>query len=419
LETEFNRSVLDNGIRVLSETVPSVRSVSIGAWVDVGSRDEPKDINGISHFIEHMVFKGTTNRTALEIAESLESVGGNLNAFTSREQTCFYAKILDEHLPKAVDVISDLLLNPLFKEDDIEKEKKVVIEEIQDVQDNPSDLIHDIFAKTIWGSNPIANPIMGNKETVNALTRQKLFNYMAKHYFPKRTIVAASGNLEHKKLLELVETKFEYKGDVDGVNSDRISPNVSSRINRQEKDIGQVHISLGFPTIEFKDKRRIALLILNTILGGGMSSRLFQTVREKEGLVYTIYSFLDFFTREGLIGFYFATSTGQVAKTLELVYKVFNEIKGDSISEQELYYAKSQLKGNLVLGLENTSNRMNRIARHEILLGRFISIDETIASIDKAGRDEIIDIANYVLDPNRMNLASLGPADESELIPFH
>ncbi|PJA26748.1 MAG: peptidase M16 [candidate division Zixibacteria bacterium CG_4_9_14_3_um_filter_46_8] len=418
MKTKFRKTVLDNGIRIISEEIPMVRSVSIGVWVDVGSRDETKKKSGISHFIEHMVFKGTPSRNAQQIAASLESLGGHLNAFTSREQTCFYAKILDEHLPDAVNVLSDIMLNSLFDENEIAKEKKVVIEEIHDVEDAPSELIHDIFATTIWKSNSLGYPILGTEETVNSFTRKRLFNYTQANYCPERIIVSACGNLRHSKLLKLVENDFKFRANRGKNGHQRVKSKISCRTCCQQKDIAQVHVSLGLPTMEFNDKRRNALLILNNILGGGMSSRLFQTVREQAGLVYSISSFMDFYVREGIMGVYFATSKGQVERTLELIYKVFNEIRDNCLSDQELYLAKSQLKGNMVLGLENTSNRMNRIARHEVLLGEYLSIDDTMSSIDAVTTEDITNVANQMLNPEVMNIAALGQVEERELIPY-
>jgi predicted Zn-dependent peptidase len=418
LETQFNKTILDNGIRVLSERIPTVRSVSIGVWVDVGSRDESAEVNGISHFIEHMVFKGTPRRNARQIAESLESVGGHLNAFTSREQTCFYAKVLDEHLLTAVDVISDIMLNSLFDEEEMAKEKKVVIEEINDIEDAPSELIHDIFSSTIWEKNSMGRSILGTVDTVNRFTRDDIIEYMDKNYTSNRIIVAACGNLEHANLLDLVKAHFKYDNNVSRADN-RLKPEVKARKKIRGKDIAQAHVSIGWPTIEFSDERRSSLLILNNILGGGMSSRLFQTVREQAGLVYNIYSFMDFFVEHGLFGIYFATSKGQVEKALGLIYEVLNGIKQGAVTEQELYYAKSQLKGNLVLGLENTSNRMNRIARHEILCGKFLSIDDTINAINEVQVQEIVDLADTVLDSNLLNIAALGPVEEKELISYN
>ncbi|MBD3168954.1 MAG: insulinase family protein [candidate division Zixibacteria bacterium] len=414
--TQFNKTILDNGIRVISERIPSVRSISIGVWVDVGSRDESKEINGISHFIEHMVFKGTPKRSAQQIAASLESLGGSLNAFTSREQTCYFAKILDEHLLNAVEVISDILLNSLFEEKEIAKEKKVVIEEINDVEDTPSDLIHDIFASTIWENNSMGYPILGTVDTVNSFTRDTITSYLEKNYSPNRIIVAASGHLDHSDLLAMVNSHFLLDPPASENGSNRLYPETVGTRRCQQKDIAQVHVTLGFPTIEFSDPRRSALLILNNILGGGMSSRLFQAVREEAGLVYSIYSFMDFFLGQGLMGTYFATTRGQVDQALELIYSVFKGIKNNSLTEEELYYAKSQLKGNLVLGLENTSNRMNRIARHEILYGDFLSIDDTIASIDAVSVDDVVSIANDILVNDKLTIAALGSVDEKELI---
>ncbi|MBD3233452.1 MAG: hypothetical protein GF315_06975 [candidate division Zixibacteria bacterium] len=418
MTTEFKKTVLENGIRVISEEIPTVRSVSIGAWVNVGSRDETPNVNGISHFIEHMVFKGTPRRSAQEIAASLESVGGHLNAFTSREQTCFYAKVLDEHPLNAIDVLSDVMLNSLFLDDDIKKEKGVVIEEIHDVQDAPSELIHDLFAEAYWDSNSLGFPILGTTETVSNFSRDDMVSFMDNNYTANRMIITACGNLKHSDLLKMVEDHFKIKNSNHSKMTNRKKSPKKGRTNCFAKDIAQAHVSMGLPTYTFDDERRNALLILNNVLGGGMSSRLFQTVREQAGLVYTISSFMDFFMDEGIMGVYFATSAGQVQRTLELIYQVLDGIKHKKLTDKELYYSKSQLKGNLVLGLENTSNRMNRMARHEILLGDYINIDETIAAIDRVTKEEILDVAEEVLNPDLLNIAALGRVEQEELIPY-
>ncbi len=406
----YRKTVLPNGVKVVTETIPYVRSVSLGLWVDVGSRDESNQSSGISHFIEHMVFKGTRTRSASEIASYLESVGGMLNAFTGREQTCYYAKFLDEHLGKAMEILFDLLNNPLFNTSDIVKEKKVVLEEIRDIEDSPGDLIHDLFAGAIFGDHPLGRSILGSRGTVKDMNRSKVLRYRGKFYRPDRIVVAACGNLQHKRLVQLTKKYVDPRilpGSPDGRKKPTFKPNRKT----YRRKTNQTHVCLGLPAREFTHRSRTSLLLLNSILGGGMSSRLFQRLREDLGLVYSVFSYLDFFADNGIFGIYLGTDKKSVKKALAAVKKEIDNITGSKFSRAEIEKAKEQLKGNLMLGLENTSNRMNRLARHELLANRYISLDETVATIDAVKPEEVSEIASEVFGNSEFSAVTLGPVE--------
>jgi predicted Zn-dependent peptidase len=406
----YKRTVFPNGLKVVTEAIPYVRSVSLGLWVDVGSRDENERNSGVSHFIEHMVFKGTSNRDASQIASYLESVGGVLNAFTSREQTCFYAKFLDQHIEKAVEVIFDLVFNALFDKPEIEKEKRVILEEIKDVEDAPSDLVHDKFAAAIFGDHPLGRSILGSKSSVKSLNRKTVLSYLDRFYVPGGMLVAASGNLDHAHLVNLIGSHL-VSGDHEKEAAPREKPEFSARKRIISRKSSQTHICLGVPAIEFTDPGRSGAFILNAVLGGGMSSRLFQKLRDDLGIVYNIFTYLDFFQDTSVLGVYLAADKRQARKAVSAVMKEIDRLRKEPLTDDDLCRAKEQLKGNLMLGLENTSNRMNRLAKHELLAGRYISLDETVAAIDAVKSDEITDLANGILDARNFSAVALGAGD--------
>jgi predicted Zn-dependent peptidase len=405
----YKKTVLKNGIRVVTEKIGYVRSVSIGIWIDAGSRDEGDDERGVSHFIEHMLFKGTKKRSAREIASSLESVGGILNAFTGREQTCYLARVLDEHLNIAVDVLSDILKNSLLSSPDFEREKTVIVSEIKDLEDSPADLAHDLLMSNVWPDHPLGRSIMGDTESILKMTRNKLIDFIKRNYVSPKVVVAASGNLVHRDLVKMVEEKFQFKQ-----MNDRplINPPILG-IDQNKTVVGrktaQTHICLGVPTFPYKDERRYAASILSNILGGGMSSRLFQNIREKLGLAYNVYSFADFFEDTGILGIYLGAHKKVTARVIELVLKEIRRIKKDSLLPKELSNAKYQLKGNLLLSLESTFNRMNRLARHELVLNRYVDLNKIMDSINKVKGKEVIEVANDLFDPDKLSAVILGP----------
>ncbi len=411
----YRKTVLDNGIRVVTEKIESVRSISLGVWIDVGSRDEESAELGVSHFIEHMLFKGTKNRTAKDIAVSLESVGGGLNAFTGREHTCYFARVLDEHLDIAIDVLSDILKNSLLNPSHFEKEKEVIISEIKELEDSPSDLIHDILMSAMWKEDSLGRPIIGSAESVLKMPRGKLINFMKNNYTCSRVVIAVSGNLRHDELVKKIKRKFEFSANSHPATSSfKLLPVEAARAIEHRKT-AQTHVSLGIPIFPYRDKRRYSALVLSNILGGGMSSRLFQTVRERLGLAYSIYSFIDFFKDTGVFGIYLGSHKKNAVRVIELVLKEIRKFKKNSLTNEELSHAKYQLKGNLILGMESTSSRMNRLARNELFLNDYVGLDQTIDSINKIKAKDIAGMAEEFLTLDRLSTVVLGPVGKDTL----
>jgi len=415
LSSIYRKTVLPDGLKIISESIPTVRSISIGLWVDIGSRDEPDGLEGISHFIEHMVFKGTTTRSSFDIVSYIESVGGVINAFTTRENTCFLAKIIDLHLPRAVEILADMAFNARFDRDDIIKEKKIIVDEINEVKDAPADLVHDLFAQSIFGKHPLGRPILGSAKTVSGFSRKKVISFLNSNYLRKRMIVVASGNFRHSDLVRLVKKHLPETISSDNqkystaARTRRIRPQLHPGVFVTSRKTNQIHICIGMPAIKFSHPKRASLLLLNSILGGGMSSRLFQKIREDMGLAYTVFSYLDFFKDIGVIGVYLNTEKGHTGAVLRAVFDELEKLKNTKLDSTELNSAKEQLKGSLVLGLENTSHRMNRLAKHELLLGKYISIDETVSQIDSVSSASMRDIAVKLFQPDKLTVTVLGP----------
>jgi predicted Zn-dependent peptidase len=410
LKSHYRKTVLPNGLCVVSEEIPYVRSISIGVWINVGSRDESESNNGISHFLEHMVFKGTEHFSAPQIARSLEQLGGYLNAFTTKEHTCYYARILDDYLQEAIDVLSDLVQKPLFSRDEIEKEKGVILEELKTIEDDPDDLIHDYFDHNIFQKHPLGFPIIGRAETVRGFRRDDLFRYIHRHYVPDRMVVSAAGNLRHENLVDLVEKYF------------RLSKNGSARIERSsgprrsqpkkelfEKPITQAHVCLGTLGYGVKNRQRFSLLMLNTLLGEGMSSRLFQNIREKYGFAYSVYSFANLLSDTGNVGVYIGTDHNNVDRSIELIYRELKKLKDRPVSGAELSRTKAQLKGSIMIGLESMSNRMMRLGSGEFYFNRFITLDEVLKSIEGVNIDEIQEVANKLFQFDQFSTVIINP----------
>ncbi|MCK5126708.1 MAG: insulinase family protein [candidate division Zixibacteria bacterium] len=410
----FSKTVLKNGLRVISERIPSVRSISIGIWMHVGSRDEDQPINGISHFIEHMHFKGTKKRNALQIARDLESRGGAINAFTSREHTCYYARILNNHLPLAMDILGDILNHSTFTPGNIKKEKSVILEEIKDIADSPGEYIHDLFATEVWPSHSLGRPIMGSAANITNLSRSSVMNYISQHYHSGNIVIAAAGDVSHAKLVELVKKYFKWPKNSQ-VTKSTIPLNKGVKLKAFKSDTQQSHVCIGFPSISFEEEGRYGILAANNILSGGMSSRLFQNVREKNGFCYTIYSYQEFFRDIGLFGVYFGADKKYVGKASELVLKELKRLKEKTLTPTEVRQIKDQLKGNLMLSLESTTNRMNRIARQEVMLGEYIDLDETCRNIEKITAKQIRDVVNKIFNADRLTCVTLGPTKQKEL----
>jgi predicted Zn-dependent peptidase len=408
-ESLFHRTKIENGVTLVTEKIPHVRSVAIGFWVQTGSRDEVPENNGISHLIEHMLFKGTSTRNAYEIAHAIENVGGVLNAFTSKDLTCYYAHILDEDLPLAVDLLSDILSDSLFLQQELDKEKNVIIDEIDDANEIPEEKIHDYFFQDLFESHPLGMPVLGSKKTVTALTRHAVLTYLREKYTRNRLIIAAAGNVEHESLCKMLETRF---GSLDA-HSRRIinrpleikSP---ARKNYSEASVLS-HLCTGSRALPFSANRKYAALLLNTLLGGGMSSRLFQSVREKNGLCYNIYSYLEFFEDTGVFCIYTAADRAKLSLAIGLVDSELESLRRPHITEKELVSLKSQLKGNLMLGLEDTSSRMNRIAKMEIYLKKYYSLDDVIAGIESISLEDVESVAETLLNPDGFVPSILSP----------
>jgi len=401
--SQYNKTILPNGIRILSETIPYVKSFSLGFWFNVGSRDENLTNNGITHFIEHMLFKGTKKRSARRIATEIESYGGYLNAFTSKEHTCYYGRGLANHIGKTFDVISDMIQYPAFKQSEIKKEASVIIDELNDIQDNPEELIFEKFEEMIFAGSSLSYPIIGTAENILRFSQLDSLNYIKEKYGFNKTIIAASGAVDHKELLKLTDKYFSK--DMGNSPSRRRYFNNSgydARLEFIEKEIQQVHAIIGKPSYGFKNEERINAALLTQILGEGSSSRLFQSVRERNGIAYQINSFLNSFYDTSSFGVYLSTNEKMVDRALSIIYREFKKLRSVKVSEKELNKAKEALKGNLLLSLESTSNRMIRMAQSEFYHNRVVPTEEIIKKIDGVTREQIIDIANELLDEKTM-----------------
>lgn len=409
------KTVLPNGLRVISEPMPDRDSVTLGVWVEVGSRYEPDAVAGVSHFLEHMVFKGTPTRSAKQIALAIERLGGSLNAFTAREHTCFHVRVPGHDLPMAVDILADLSTRATLPGAEVVKERKVISEEIKDVHDTPHEHVHDLFAGQMWPGHPIGRPIAGTLATVEATTRAALQSHRRAYYRPDRVVVAASGALQHKRLVDLVRRQFRF-GAKSASRMAQSPPNGLPPIRRVTgRDINQTHVVIGVPTWAFADKRRYALLVASSLLGGGMSSRLFQTVREKRGLVYTIYAFHDAYQDTGFLAVYFACDPSQVVQATDLVLAEVGRLARTQVGTVEMADVKSQLTGSLLLGLESTSSRMHRLARHELYLGDYISPKETMKSINRVSASDLTSLAREAFTTDRVALTILGPVTDTTI----
>jgi predicted Zn-dependent peptidase len=405
---DIEKAELPNGLVVVTEKMPHVRSVSVGIWVGAGSRGELPQHNGIAHFIEHMLFKGTERRTAEEIAQTVDGAGGMLDAFTAKEMTCFNAKVLDEHLPIALDVLSDLVLRPRFDEADIAKEKQVILEEIKMDEDNPENLIHELFTQSFWLGHPLGRPILGTPESVAEFSRDAVLDFYRSWYAPNNLVITAAGNLEHARLLELVEAEFGQKPRANGA-AHNTPPHAQGGIRQRNKpELEQIHLVLGVPSYPVAHERRYAATLLNVILGGGMSSRLFQNIREQQGLAYAIFSELSPYSDSGILSVYAGTSGESAAQLIRSLVKEFRGIVQDPVSAAELRRAKDHLKGSMMLSLESTGARMSNLARQAMYFDRFVSLDEMLASIEAVTREEIFAIAKEFFQPGQLFATALG-----------
>jgi predicted Zn-dependent peptidase len=408
------REVLDNGLRLLTETMPQVRSVSIGVWLTRGSRHEREEEAGIAHFVEHMLFKGTATRTAEDIAQEVDSMGGQLDAFTTKEYASYYVKVLDEHLPRAVEVLADIMLHPLFAAEDIEREKKVVLEEIKMVEDTPDDLVHELFTQQFWAGHPLGRPILGTPETVESFTREQLFAYFGEAYVAPNLIVAAAGNLDHGRVRDLVTRAFAELPTAAAPAVER-APTPVPKVVVRTKDLEQSHLCLGTACYPQDHADRYVSYVLNTVLGGSMSSRLFQNVREKRGLAYSVFSGLAAYRDAGALTVYAGCSTDAVGEVIDLVVEELRALKRVPLGDAELRRAKDHLKGSLMLSLENTSSRMSHLARQEIYFGQQVGLDETLDGVERVRAEDVQRVAADLFADGALGATVLGPVDGFEL----
>lgn len=409
-EIDFvEKTTLDNGLKVVTEKVESVKSVSVGIWVKTGSRNETAKQAGITHFLEHMLFKGTESRSSYDIAMSMESVGGYLNAFTSSEYTCYYSRCLNTQMDKALDVLSDMVLHPSFPQDEVEKEKKVVIEEMKMYRDSPDDYLFEEFSNKLFEGHPLGRPIIGFEDTVSAFTRDDLYEYMEDRYQPWNLLIAVAGNTDHEKVVNMVSDYFgglPAKGE-ESPNEQLTPYKVSNQ--RLTKDIEQTHLILGRRGLDYDHDDKYRLLLANTVLGGGMSSRLHQNVREKYGYCYSINTFNQSYQDTGVYGVYVGTDKDYVKHVRKLIEKELQELQEEKIPEQELQEAKSQLKGKLMLSLESMSNRMSRLAKSELYFNRFVTLDELTENIDGVEAGQVQSFAQSFFDKDKFSEAILLP----------
>ena len=410
------RDVLPNGLRLLTERMPHVRSVSIGVWLARGSRHEPQAQSGIAHFVEHMLFKGTATRSAEDIAQTIDSIGGQMDAFTAKEYASYYIKVLDEHLPLAVDVLADIVRRPAFTEEDIEREKKVVLEEIKMVEDTPDDLVHELFTENFWVDHPLGRPILGTRETVEGLTKKGLRNYFDHVYTAPNMIIAAVGNVEHQHVRGLMEAAFGTLSN-DSIEVSQVPPRVEPRIVIRNKELEQSHVCLGTSSYRQDHEDRYSSYVLNTVLGGSMSSRLFQNVREKRGLAYAVFSGLSAYRDAGSMTIYAGCANTAIGELIDVVVVELKRIKEEMLPEAELRRAKDHLKGSLMLNLESTSSRMSHLARQEIYFDRQFGLDETLEGVERVTQEDVQRVARDLLKDGGLAATVLGAVNGLEIPP--
>ncbi|MEH6377627.1 pitrilysin family protein [Streptomyces sp. KLMMK] len=419
------RTTLPGGLRIVTETLPSVRSATFGIWANVGSRDETPALNGATHYLEHLLFKGTAKRSALDISSAIDAVGGEMNAFTAKEYTCYYARVLDTDLPLAIDVVCDMLTGSLIDAADVDAERGVILEEIAMTEDDPGDCVHDLFAHTMLGDTPLGRPVLGTVDTINALTRDQIARFYKKHYDPTRLVVAAAGNVDHAKVVRQVRAAFDRAGALSRTDATPVGPRSGARTIRTAgrvevlgRKTEQAHVVLGMPGLSRTDDRRWALGVLNTALGGGMSSRLFQEVREKRGLAYSVYSYTSGYADCGLFGVYAGCRPSQVHDVLKICRDELDKVASEGLPDEEISRAVGQLAGSTVLGLEDTGALMNRIGKSELCWGDQMSVDDMLARISAVTPDEVREVARDVLG-QRPSLSVIGPLKDKQAARLH
>lgn len=415
----YKKTTLDNGLRIITEEIPFFKSATIGIWVDTGSRNEIPANSGISHFIEHMIFKGTGTKSATDIAEIMDGVGGQLNAFTEKEHTCFYARVLDRHVELALDLLSDMLLNSVFDAEELNRERSVILDEIRLYDDSPEDIIFDMFNQLIWKGHSLGRPVLGTTETVENITRGDILSYMAEHYTAEHIVISATGNIEHENFVKLIE-KFAGKlpaGQKARALSDRVVIQQRQKQIRC-KDSEQAYVIFGREGVSHRHEQKYCLTMLDSILGGSMSSRIFQEIREKRGLAYSVGSFTTCLSDTGLFGIFAGTSPDTLPQVTSLIIEITEKMKTEGATAGELERAREQLKGSLSLALESTSGRMIRLAKSEMHHGRLITHEEIFEKLDKVTLEDIYEMARTQLDTDSYSATVLGPVEENFRLPI-
>jgi predicted Zn-dependent peptidase len=413
----FQRTTLSNGIRIITERMPHVRSVTIGFWVGVGARDEPQEISGISHFIEHMLFKGTASRTARQLAEVFDSMGGELNAFSAKEYTCYYAKILDDDLDKAIELMTDMIFNPLLQPKDIDAERKVILEEISMHEDSPDDIVHDLFASALWESHPLGQSVLGHLNVVKTLRRDEITSYYKQYYQPGDIVVAAAGNVDHERFCGLIDKFTQALEGWDRSERHQLLPDIRPHIAVYKRQTEQAHIVIGTEGLPRNHPDRFVFAIIDNLLGGGMSSRLFQKIREEKGLAYSIFSYHSMFADTGLMAIYAGSGPSNAQVIMDLIKDEIRDLLDHGIRDDELARAKGHIKGNLVLGLEDSSGRMTRLGKAELCRGEILSLDELIDRVDCVTRDKVEELSRRLFGEGRFVVTILGPFEEKSFQP--
>ncbi len=413
MEPEVNKTILENGVRILTQKMPYARSVSMGVWVNVGARDESPSENGLSHMIEHMIFKGTQKRTAFQIAKEFDAIGGQTNAFTSFEYTCYHARVLDTQLETMVDILSDIFLNSIFDEQEVEKERPVIFQEINMVEDNPEEYVHILSGHAYWGNNPLGRSILGTRENVGRFNAAIIKKFFHRFYQPEHIVISAAGNISHDHFVDLVRPAFESIKSGSGL-PERTAPKCHPQLNLHFRELEQVHICLGTKGISITDPRRYAFSLLNTILGGNMSSRLFQKIRERGGLAYSVYSYITSYIDTGIFGAYVAVQPDNARKATALILKEMEKLKNKRVDKTELNDAKDFTKGNLLLASESMDSQMVRLAQNEINFGRQIPLQTVVDCIESVSDEDIITLAESLIKKNQIGLTTLGPLTDKD-----
>ena len=408
MATAINKTVLDNGIRILTQKMPHTRSVSMGVWVNVGARDETPAQSGLSHFIEHMIFKGTRRRSAFQIAKEFDAIGGHTNAFTTMENTCYHAKVMDTHTETMVDILSDIFLNSVFSPQEIERERPVILQEIGMVEDSPDEYVHVLSGRNFWGDHALGRSILGKPENIAGFDSDVMKSFFQQLYQPDHIVISVAGNIDHAHLIELIGPAFSTIRPGNGL-PERITPQANSIVDLNYRALEQVHICLGTMGLAISDPRRYAFSLLNTILGGNMSSRLFQEIREKRGLAYAVYSFISSHVDTGMCGVYLGVDPKHARKTTLLILNEINRLATEAVEAAELSGAIEYTKGSLMLASESTDNQMVRTAQNEIHFGRNISLEEVLEKVESVTPDDILDLAGQLFGRNQMGLTMLGP----------